>query len=249
MKATHQQVNDAATGQAKTSRATGQKRALVDMRPAMVAQRKLVEMMDNSPRVMQQRAQRDAIHNSPHMVAQRHKMNALFGGAVEQIPIQRLSDGNIHTLATEISASTPGRSAHEHVLNRIFTTLGERGISYKVGGSAAAKLLGARRAPNDLELEMPDMDSVERGHGAVNDVATDLRIPNQAGSFPTESANVPCAVVLVLDGFMVSASLLPSALPKASVAICGPDVNGRNLEAKTQARCGLAGRSAQVQFC
>ena len=64
------------------------------------------------------------------------------------------------------------------MLNRIFTTLGQRGISYKVGGSAAAKLLGARRAPNDLELEMPDMASVARGHGAVNDVATELRIPN-----------------------------------------------------------------------
>jgi hypothetical protein len=43
-----------------------------------------------------------------------------------------------------------------------------------------------------------------------------------------------------------SAKLLPSALPNASVAIRGPDVNGRSLKAKTQVRCGLAGRSAQV---
>lgn len=45
----------------------------------MLAQRKLVEMMDNSPRVLQQRALRDAIHSSPRMLAQHHPVGALSG--------------------------------------------------------------------------------------------------------------------------------------------------------------------------
>jgi hypothetical protein len=135
-----------------------------------------------------QRALSDGINQGSRNAKQYEQPLGTPGPAIsarEQIPIQRLSDGNIHTLATEISASAPGRSAHEYVLNRIFTTLGQRGISYKVGGSAAAKLLGARRAPNDLELEMPDMASVSSGHGAVNEIATELEIPNPFNTIGT----------------------------------------------------------------
>lgn len=62
-----------------------QKQALPDNRPEAVAQRKLVETMNNSPRVAQLRALSDAMHASPRMVALRHQMNGLRG---VNVPLQ-----------------------------------------------------------------------------------------------------------------------------------------------------------------
>jgi hypothetical protein len=83
MKAPHQQVNDVDPGQKRDSGAAVHKRALVDNRHAMAAQRKLTDLMSSSARAMQLRALASRIDFSPQILAQRRKLDGLFSGGIQ----------------------------------------------------------------------------------------------------------------------------------------------------------------------
>jgi hypothetical protein len=80
-------------------------------------------------------------------------------------------------LGAGISASAPGRAAHVGLINLILDGLRGNQIPYKIGGSAAAMLLGARRSPHDMELEMSNFQGVRDGHGVVQNICQTYHIP------------------------------------------------------------------------
>jgi len=75
-----------------------------------------------------------------------------------------------------ISSSNSERKAHPFIISEIFKGFEKNSIPYKIGGSIAAKLLGARRAPRDLELEMPSKQLVDKGQGFIKSMCDFFKI-------------------------------------------------------------------------
>ena len=132
------------------------------------------QVVDNRLETIQMR-KLQGIANNSFLMKQSSTFQKMASGTV----VQKVSAKD-HTdkISKEISSSGIGKSAHKGILREIFEKLESENLSYKVGGSIAAKLLGARRSPNDLELEMPDTPSVLKGHEAINEIATTYKIQN-----------------------------------------------------------------------
>jgi hypothetical protein len=132
------------------------------------------QVVDNRLETIQMRKLQEMANNSFLMKQSSAFQEMASGTVVQKVAAKDHTD----KISKEISSSALGRSVHKDILREIFEKLESENLSYKVGGSIAAKLLGARRSPNDLELEMPDMPSVSKGHEAINEIATTYKIQN-----------------------------------------------------------------------
>jgi hypothetical protein len=138
---------------------------LLDNRPEALAQAQLQEQINNSPRVMQLRAYQ---HQPHHTSAQREASN------IHAPTQQQAASGGVVQLSRwdewdkQLAVVAPNIQSLALFGMAIVQKLEGLNVKARIGGSLAAKMLGARRNPGDIDLEIPgDAESMKTAKSLV----------------------------------------------------------------------------------